>query len=762
MTDICWLSEVHKDDTSIVGGKGANLGEMYNAGFPVPNAFIIKAQAFRKFLEDADIQDKIYKMLEFLDVNDTEELDKKTKEVREIIIKANMSESLEVQIIRCYEMLGDQEEMPAQIKEPCFVAVRSSATAEDLEGASFAGQQETFLNMKGNDNVLDAVKKCWASLFNARAVYYRKKNNFKEEDTLIAVVIQKMLNFEKAGVLFTANPLTSNRDEIVAEAVFGLGEGLVQGAIEPDHYVFNKKTGELIEKKIGVKNIAVMRRSDGKTVVTEVHDEFKKKQVVYDHELKKLYEYAVKIENHYGFPQDVEFGFLSGDFFITQSRPITTLDLKKEKLEISEGKLLLTGLAASQGTASGKVILVDTLDDLKKVQQGHVLVTKMTNPDMVVAMQKATAIVTNEGGVTCHAAIVSRELGIPCVVGTRFATKILKEDMEITVDGSEGKVYKGLLIQGQTKEQKPISQSKPAAPNLTKMFQVPNQTQNQKGPMVKVNCDLPEVAERAAATGADGVGLVRIEFMIAESGIHPAEYIRTKQQDRYSQMLANGLEKIARAFKNKPVWVRTSDIRTDEYKSLKGAQQEPKETNPMIGWHGIRRGIDDTEILKAEFKAIKILHDKGYKNIGIMIPFVIRAEEIQKAKEICRSVGLEPKKDVEFGVMVETPASCMIIEDLCREGIDFISFGTNDLTQLVLGIDRDNERIAHLYDEMHPGVLRLLDMVITVCKMFGVKTSICGQAGSRPEMAKFLKKKGISSISANIDAVQKIREAINN
>lgn len=442
--------------------------------------------------------------------------------------------------------------------------------------------------------------------------------------------------------------------------------------------------------------------------------------------------------------------------------------MKKEvkKVEVKEAKVLLDGLAASSGIASGIVKVIYDLKDLSKIKTGDILVTKMTNPDMVVTMQKASAIVTDEGGLTAHAAIVSREVGLPCVVGTRIATQTLKDGEIVTVDGTNGKVYEGAIVAG---VEKPVAmeekkEEKPAEKKLGFLVSlVPEEFRRPKiegGILVKVNCDLPNVAERASATGADGVGLVRIEFIIATGGTHPAEYIRRGEQDKYSELLANGIEKIALAFKDKPVWVRTSDIRTDEYTNLKGADQEPEEDNPMIGWHGIRRGLDEPEILKAEFRAIKMLHDKGYKNVGIMIPFVIRTEELRKAKDICREIGLEPKKDVEFGVMIETPASCMIIEDLCREGIDFISFGTNDLTQLTLGIDRNNERLAKRYDEMHPGVLRLLEMAITVCKSYGVKTSICGQAGSRAEMAQFLKKKGINSISANIDSVQLIREAI--
>jgi pyruvate, water dikinase len=350
----------------------------------------------------------------------------------------------------------------------------------------------------------------------------------------------------------------------------------------------------------------------------------------------------------------------------------------------------------------------------------------------------------------CHAAIVSRELGIPCVVGTKKATEVLKEGQIITVDGTNGKVYSGESDNIQETVKKEIEE-KPQV----------HIEHKQGRPLVKVNCDLPDVAQRAKNTGAEGVGLVRIEFIIAEGGIHPAGYLKENKLNDYSNLLAENIGKIAEAFKDKPVWIRTSDIRTDEYRSLKGAENEPKEDNPMLGWHGIRRSLDQPAILEAEFKAIKILHDHGYKNVGVMIPFVIRVDEIKKAKEICRKVGLEPQKDVEFGVMIETPGACMKIEEFCKEGIDFISFGTNDLTQLTLGIDRNNEALASRFSELHTGVLKLLEYVIEECKKHNVKTSICGQAASNPRMAKFLMEKGISSISANIDAVQEIMALVN-
>lgn len=783
---IVWLSEINKKDIAIAGGKGANLAEMYNTGLPVPPAFIVTAQAFATFLNKSKLRDKILAIVNSIDLENTTELETKAKEIQQLIVSAEMPEELATEIIEAYEALGAESTEVTKLlgkAEPVFVAVRSSATTEDLTTASFAGQQETFLNIRGNEALLEAVKKCWASLFTARAIYYRSRKGFSHEKSYIAVIIQKMINSDKSGVTFTINPVTNNKNEIVIEAVFGLGEGIVSGTIEPDTYIVTKTNLELKNKRIGKKKLLFTRNFEGKTIKKEIPEKEWDKQVLNDHELKLLANYAIRIEEHYKWPQDIEWAIEKDKIYIVQSRPVTTIkkEIEKETKKEIEGKLLLEGLAASPGIASGVVKIISELKDLNKIQPGDILVTRMTNPDMVVTMQKAKAIVTDEGGLTAHAAIVSREIGLPCIVGTKIATKLLKDGQIITVDGTNGKIYEGEIeaieIEEKLKiEEKPtIAAPKPnlamlIPPEVREAFEMARKRKESeskegtkvKGTLVKVNCDLPDVAERAAATGADGVGLVRIEFIIAKAGIHPAEYIRRKEAHKYSELLANGIEKIAKAFQGKPVWVRTSDIRTDEYRNLIGAEQEPKEDNPMLGWHGIRRSLDEPEILKAEFKAIKILHDKGYKNIGVMIPFVTSVEELRKAKALCREVGLEPCHDVEFGVMIETPASCMIIEELCSEGISFVSFGTNDLTQLTLGIDRNNEKLARLYDEMHPAVLRLIEMVINVCKMYGVETSICGQAGSRIEMAQFLAKKGISSISANIDSVKLIREAIAN
>ncbi|MFC1727935.1 phosphoenolpyruvate synthase [Nanoarchaeota archaeon] len=739
---IKWFKDIGKEDIPSVGGKGANLGEMYNIGLPVPDGFFVTAQTYKEFIEKTKIKDKITEILSGLDVENTEELQKRANQVQKLIVETPIPQDIREDIIEAYEVMGTHHDVEAEANLP-FVAIRSSATAEDLPTASFAGQQATFLNIKGMSEIVSSVRLCWASLFTARAVYYRVKNDFEHMKVFISVVVQRMVDSDKSGIMFSVNPSTNNLNEIVVEAGWGLGEAVVSGSINPDLYIVDKDSMEIKKKELKKQVWGLFRDPDtGKNVKKNISEEVEAKQVISDEQIVSLAELAKKIEEHYGSPQDIEFAVEKNKIYIVQSRAVTTIK-KEEKVEDVEehGEVLVKGETASSGVASGPVKLIKEMEDLKKIEKGDVMVTKMTTPDMVPIMQKAAAIVTDEGGMTCHAAIVSRELGIPCIVGTENGTQILKEGEIITVNATHGTVLRGAVkIEVPKEEVKETSVCEPVTAT-----------------QVKVIMDIPDVAEKAASTGADGVGLVRLEIMIATGGVHPAEYIRQDRDEDYVNLLADGIRKIANAFKGKPVWVRCSDLRTDEYRNLQGADQEPNETDPMLGWHAIRRLLDEPRILKAEFKAIKKLKDEGVDNIGVMLPFVIRAREVSKAKEIMKEVGLE---GVEFGVMIETPASCWVIEEIIKEGIDFVSFGTNDLTQLTLGIDRNNQRIAHLFDEMHPSVLGEIEKVVEVCKRNNVKTSICGQAGSRPEMAEFLVKIGIDSISANPDAVHQIREVV--
>jgi pyruvate,water dikinase len=745
---IKWFKEIHKEDVSIVGGKGANLGEMSNIGLPIPPGFVITAQTYKEFIEKTKIKDKILDMLKDLDKEDTAKLQKVSDNIQKLIIAAPIPQEIQDEIIKNYVLIGAKKGQTTEF----WVACRSSATAEDLPEASFAGQQATFLNIKGAKNVVQATRECWASLFTARAIYYRAKNNFPTDKVFIAVVVQKMVNSDKSGVMFSINPSTNNENEIMIESAFGLGEAVVSGAVNPDLYIIDKETLKI--KKIETKEQKIKIIKDpktGKTVEKKLTVAEEKQQVCNDKEILELARLSKLIEKHYGKPQDMEWAIEGPDVMIVQARPVTTFkktSAEEETVKEGAAKMLVKGETASPGVAAGPVRIVHDLNELDKVKKGDIMVTTMTTPDMVPAMQKAAGIVTDEGGMTCHAAIVSREMGIPCIVGTRNSTKVLKDGQIVTVHATHGIVYEGKLAE--------VAKKAEAAQTIVSA--TPQEIITATA--VKVICDLPDFAEKAAATGADGVGLVRIEIMIANGGIHPAEYIRQNKDEDYIKLLMDGIGGIARAFHGKPVWVRTSDIRTDEYRNLKGGDKEPKETDPMIGWHAIRRGLDEPRILKAEFEAIKRLHQQGITNVGVMIPFVIRTREVREAKRIMREVGLEPQEDLEFGVMVETPAACWVIEDICKEGIDFVSFGTNDLTQLTLGIDRNNERISKLFDEMHAAVLGEIKMVVETCKKYNVQSSICGQAGSRPEMAKFLVGIGIDSISANPDAVHEIKEVV--
>jgi pyruvate,water dikinase len=736
---IAWLSELSKNDGPIAGGKGANLGEMYNAKFPVPPAFVVTTFGFNYFLDKTGIKQEIDHILSKIDKDDTKQLTAKAQEIRELVIKTKMPQDLEEEILEAYDNFNVDFEgiknnanvmaIMRTAREPIFVSVRSSATAEDLSDASFAGQQDSFINIKGNSEVILHVKKVFASIFTARSIFYRLTKGF-DARVGISAVVQKMINSEKSGVMFSVDPV--KQDNILIEAVFGQGEGIVSGRIKPDGYVVSRDL-EILSETVADKKIAIVRDSSGITKTVQLTEEMSKKKVLKTHEIKQLAEYALKLEEHYGKPQDIEFALEGGEIYIVQTRPITTIGKKKDDQELT-GQILTQGLGASPGVASGVVRIVHSMDDLDKVRQGDVLVTEMTNPDMVVTMQRASAIVTDEGGITAHAAIVSREMGIPAVVGTENATQILEDGQEITVDGSNGKVYLG-RAENKKVEVLPIVHTK------TK---------------IKVLVDLPQFAERAAKTNADGVGLVRMEGLIATAGKHPLYYQKEGKLEDYKKMLMEGFGKIAENFPGKEVWVRTSDIRSDEYSHIEGAPKEI-ERNPMLGFHGIRFSLKNPDILRAELGAMYELAKRGLK-FGVMFPQVISPSEVIEAKKIMKEMGMLGHQNVKVGAMIETPAAVVMIKDLCDVGIDFISFGTNDLTQYTLAIDRGNEDVQYLYNELDWAVRKQLSRVIRECHSRNpkVETSICGQAGSNKEMVEYLVKCGIDSVSVNADMAHEI------
>lgn len=741
-----WFSEINKGDLAVAGGKGASLGEMYQKKFPIPPGFVVTAQAYEYFIKNSGIWPKMDAILKATNVDDTKAVQEASKKIREIMETTPLPPQMEEAIIEAYDILDVDKPNTLSIKrgaldilksahEKPFVAVRSSATAEDLADASFAGQQESFLNVKGNKDLLLFVRKCFSSLYTARAIYYRTKKGFSHEKTSLCAVVMRMVNSDKSGVMFSVNP-TSAKDSIVIEAVWGLGEGIVSGMIKPDHYVVDANLDDfkLLECQVYEKKMAIVRNSSGENQTVKLSLERAKQQVLNTFEIKILAEYAKALERHYGKPQDIEFAVEGKDIFIVQSRPVTTFYSEKNKgTQKASGKEILSGLAASPGVSSGKVVIVHNLDELDKVKAGDVLVTEMTNPDMVVAMQRAAGIVTDEGGITSHAAIVSREMGIPCVVGTGKATSI-QEGTYITIDGNTGKVYEG---KGETH----LQEIEPVVATRTK---------------IKVVVDLPDYAERAARSHSKGVGLMRLEGIVAESGKHPFYYVKNKNMQEYVKTIVAGLTKMFVYFDE--IWVRTSDLRSDEYSGLAGAPQEHEE-NPMLGDHGVRFSLKHKDIMSAEIQAIKqVATNHPDKKVGIMVPQIISVDEVRQTKQI--AMAAKVPGNVRVGIMVETPAAVQIIRDICEEGIDFLSFGTNDLTQYTLAIDRGNPSVQHLFNEMNPAVLNSIKYVIRTAKRYNVETSICGQAGSREDMAAFLVREGIDSISVNADAAGRVSRLV--
>ncbi|WP_254537270.1 phosphoenolpyruvate synthase [Halomarina litorea] len=745
---VLWLDDVGSDDLGAVGGKGASLGELTGAGLPVPPGFVVSAGTYRSFIEETGIDEDLFTAVD-VDSDDSSALAAASSRAEELILGTEMPQEIREEILETYADLGDGE---------AFVAVRSSATAEDLPDASFAGQQETFLNIT-RDDLVDRVKECWASLFTQRAIYYREQQGFDHEKVDIAVVVQQMVDAEKSGVMFTSHPSTGD-PEIIIEAAWGLGEAVVSGAVSPDNYVVDRDTAEIEEVTIADKKVMMEKDPEtGHTVEIDVPDDKRTEQVLDEDEISRLVDLGCEVEEHYGVPQDVEWAIYDGEVYMLQSRPITTISEESKSAQTAnatdgsgvaqaeDDEVLLKGLGASPGIASGEVRIVDNLDQLDKVGEGDIIVTSMTTPDMVPAMKRAAGIITDEGGMTSHAAIVSRELGVPAVVGTSRATQELEDGQTVTLDGDKGTIRRG-KVAATEEEADPLDDVRP---------------QNPVKPMtateVKVNVSIPEAAHRAAVTGADGVGLLRVEHMILSTSKTPERYIRDHGEDAYVEEIVQGIRGVADEFYPRPVRVRTLDAPTDEFRQLQGGEDEPVEHNPMLGHRGIRRSLDTPEVFKHELEAFRRLFDMGYDNVEIMFPLVNDAEDVLRARNLMEEVGIDSEKR-SWGVMVETPASALGVAEMASEGIDFASFGTNDLTQYTLAVDRNNEHVADRFDELHPAVLKLIGDTIETCREHGVDTSICGQAGSKPKMIRYLVNKGISSISANIDAVRDVQHEV--
>ncbi|MDU5185220.1 phosphoenolpyruvate synthase [Peptoniphilus genitalis] len=759
---IKWFDEIGKEDVGIVGGKGANLGELTSFGLPVPPGFCVTAEAYTKFIKYAELDEVVKFLMEAVDVENVDDLTNVSKEIQTKIKEKDFDPELEEEILRAYREFSED----IGVKDP-EVAVRSSATAEDLPDASFAGQQDTYLHISGEEELLNHIRDCFASLWTSRAIYYREKQNYDHFDVALSVVIQKMVNSEKSGVMFTANPINNSTDEMMINASYGLGEAVVSGIVTPDEYIIDKKTKKVIEKNISEKEYMVIKNENGvgtRTVNVKdvLGEDAIKAEALSAEELDTLIERGLKVEKLYGSVQDTEWGFDTDtkEFYFLQSRPITTLEEKKEEKLVT----LCKGLPASPGIGRGKVKLIKDISEINLVEEGDVLVTAMTNPDMVPAMRKCAGVVTDEGGRTCHAAIVSRELQIPCIVGAKNATKSLKTGDTVTVDAVRGIVYDGEVLKEKEEKKTESQSSGPSLGNIDELRHIFAPTTATK---IYMNLGEPGLIDKYKNLPMDGIGLMRTEFIFTNMiGAHPMYLVKTGQGDLMVDKLAEGISKVAQAIYPKNLVVRTSDFRTNEFRGLKGGDEvEPIEANPMIGWRGVSRYISPEyeKGFRLECQAIKKVREEyGLTNVIVMLPFVRTPQELKVVKGIMAEEGLVQSKNFKIWIMAEVPAVVLQAEEFA-ELVDGFSIGSNDLTQLVMGADRDSGILNNMgyFDERNDAVKIALKTIIDAANKKGITCSICGQGPSQyPELAEFLVECGITSMSVNPDTVDYTRRLV--
>lgn len=712
------------------GGKAMSVNELSKIDVNVPNGVVITTKAYRKHINSLQFED----IDQYLSGGNIGE---KSSKLRDEILDKEVSEEISEDILESYDNAFSEESR---------VAVRSSATSEDMDDSSFAGQQDTYLNIE-KDSLVQKVKECWSSLFTERACLYRDEHNISHEESEMAVLVQLMVDAELSGVVFTHNPLNGD-DELTIESAWGLGEGVVSGEVTPDRYIVDGESGDINIRDLSTKH--KMFEWDGsETTISEVPERKKEAETLDKDKIQMLWESANKIVEHYGEPQDIEWAIYENDLYILQSRPITSIkdNMTENSKQSDSGEILVEGLGASPGQQSGEVCLVNQIDETDRVSSGDILVTEVTTPDMVPAMQRAEAVITDEGGMTSHAAIVSRELGVPAIVGTTRATDTLENGDIVTVDADKGVVREG----GQSNPElsgDELDELRPDTP-VTPMTATE----------VKVNVSLPQAAERAAATGADGVGLLRLEHLILSLEQTPDSYIEENGKEQFIEKLVEGIQRVAEEFYARPIRIRTLDAPTDEFRELEGGDSEPIEDNPMLGHRGIRRSLDSETVFRCQLEAYKRLREIGYDNVEIMFPLINDADDVDDIMEHMKSVGIPPR-NTRWGVMIETPSSAIQIDDITDRPVDFVSFGTNDLTQYTLAVDRNNERVSDRFDETHNSVVTLIKNVIEVCREKDVDSSICGEAASKSKMIEELVESGVTSVSVNIDAVRDVQHEI--
>ena len=756
---LLWFEQLERKDVDIVGGKSSSLGEMTaKTDVPVPYGFATTAYAYRYFIKESGLEEKMRSILsELTDVENSALLRDVSARLRDAIMAEKMPQDLQDAIGAAYVELGKRvgEENP-------YVAVRSSATAEDLPDASFAGQQDTYLNVQGAETIIAKVKECYASCFTDRAVYYREKQGFDHIEVALSAVVQMMVFSKTSGVMFTVNVATGDDNNILIEAAFGLGEYVVQGTVTPDNYTISKHDHKIIDRCVNEQDIMLVRKKGGDCEEVQVPEELRKVQTLTDEQILELADYAKKIEKHYGCYMDMEWGVdeRTNKIWILQARPETVWSRRNKEggakvqesksMTTTDHKVIVKGLPASPGKVSGRVHVILDPSRIDEFKEGEILVTEMTAPDWVPAMKKAKAIVTDSGGMTCHASIVSRELGIPCIVGTKSrgeaATVTIPDGIDVTIDATHGVVYEGIIEEAKKENQAG------AAVAVAEYFPP-------TGTKVYMNLGDPELAEKYSSLPCDGIGLMREEFIwttyIHE---HPLYLIKTGHPEKVIDQLAEGMRQVCQAMAPRPVTLRFSDFKSSEYRDLKGGDEfEPYEPSALLGWRGASRYYDPKyiEAFKLECQAVvKVREEFGLKNLNVMIPFCRNVEECEKVVKIMAECGLERGKDFKVWLMAEIPSN-IILADQFNKYVDGYSIGSNDLTMLVLGCDRDNDTVSHIYDERNLAVRRAVRHLIEVAHSEGKTVSICGQAPSvYPEFCEFLIKSGIDSISVNPDTVK--------
>jgi pyruvate,water dikinase len=784
-------------DTDRVGQKARRIGGMLAAGLPVPSGFVLTTEAYIKFLRHNRIANKISGLVEESHSAGFQKLREISGQIQNLIVNGIMPDFIEREVKDEYQDLsigreakeigGAALDLIRAGRDNVFVTVRPSPSSGGIASANFSGQMKSVISRRGNSQITDSIKEVWASLFSPRAMLYRKRKRIRDMPAM-GVIVQKSLEPEKSGFAYTCVPETGDDSSVVIEGSWGFSESILSGSVSPDEYVISKESGDIRDKTIR-KKTWMSRRDEmtGRIVRQPVFRERVEADLLDAKEIRKIFELSARVEKHFGsHPQEIEWCEERGRIFLVDSCPVPDYGMRQEPGDSREGlKHLAKGTVCFRGEARGKARLFTSLGDLDRIERGDILVTRMTIPEMLPVIPEVSGIVTDEGSRSCHAAVLCREFGVPCIVLAGNATSVVKDGQDIEMIASEGRLYPVRDEPDGVRAFRPpgnalyspheiIPQVPLQAPGAEQIpyntpgdSGMPEQIPGGKIPPAQIPGGLGD--EGITATGirtmisvpgsignspdiSDGVGIIRAEHMITETGKHPFSTMR-KNPEEIILSLMKGLGTIARAFHPKPVWYRSVDIRTDEFRELDGGAEEPSENNPLMGWHGIRRSMDDPGLLRIEIEVIKKLYREGLNNIFLGIPFISSIEELRAVKQMAGP-------SIKVGIMLETPASGLEIEGFCREGIAFAAIGLNDLTQLVLGVDRENSRISKLYSELSPAVTNLLKHILGTCRKYSVETSVYGDFASDPRIAEHLVTLGVGSISTEPENLEEVRGII--